>query len=71
MRLATVTAAEAWGMAAAICTVLALVLGGVWKTTRLVAQLLVAIHAAKAELEDLGKRMGRVERAVYQNGVRR
>ena len=64
MSLATVTAAEVWGMTASIVTILVLVLGGVWKISRLVgAQVSATVENTKA-IALLTGRLTRVEGAV-------
>lgn len=63
---AAVTAGEAWGMAASIITVLTLILGGLWKTTRLAMQQITATRQNTSAIAELTQRMSRVEGAVQK-----
>jgi flagellar biogenesis protein FliO len=67
----TLSAPELWGMVASICMVLAFILGGVWKISRIaIEQLMVtkentnAIANLSMRMETLEHAMARTERAV-------
>jgi hypothetical protein len=64
MTLATITAGEAWGMAASILTVLTLILGGVWKVSRLAMTQITATRDNTSSIEALTRRLALVEGAV-------
>jgi flagellar biogenesis protein FliO len=58
------SAAEVWGMIASILTVLTLILGGVWKLSRLTTQQLAATRDNTTAIAQLTRRLGRVEGAL-------
>jgi flagellar biogenesis protein FliO len=62
--LATTTAGEVWGMTASVLTVLTLILGGIWKLTRVAINQVAATRDNTTAIAQLTRRVGRVEGAV-------
>jgi hypothetical protein len=62
--IASVTAVEVWGMTASILTVLTLMLGGVWKISRLTLRQIAATKDNTTAIAQLTRRLGKVEAGI-------